>query len=269
MSNRNVIIGGALVTLALTVAVLAPWLAPHPYAQTDLLNTWALPDGDNWLGTDALGRDIASRLIIGARSSLLVAGSVMIITLIIGVTLGTIAGYFGGWIDASIMRLVDIVLSFPEIVFAIVIAAVFGPGIPTVIFVLSASWWPGIARLARSLVLVLRGEAFIEAAIVAGTPTHLILLRHLLPNMIAPLLVRASVGIGFIIMAEATLSFLGLGIQEPTPSWGGMIRDGLVVLRTDPMLASAASVVLGLTIIGFNLCGDGLRDVLDPRLEGR
>ena len=265
--DRNAVIGGLIVAIAVAVAVLAPLLAPHPFARTSLINVWGAPDAGNWLGTDKLGRDILSRLIFGARTSLTVALSVLAITLSLGVALGAVAGYFGGWADTFIMRIVDLVLAFPEVVFAILVAAALGPGTLTVIVALSLVWWPGIARLTRSLVLVLREELFIDAAIVAGTPTHRIILRHLLPNMAAPILVRASVGVGFIIMAEATLSFLGLGVQEPAPSWGGMIRDGLAALRTDPILATSGSVVLGLTIIGFNLWGDGLRDVLDPRLE--
>jgi ABC-type dipeptide/oligopeptide/nickel transport system permease subunit len=267
-SQRNVLIGGAIVLVVVLMAVFAPLLAPHSFSETDLLNTWNPPDDINRLGTDNLGRDILSRLIFGARTSLAVAFSVLLITLALGVVLGTVAGYFGGWVDALIMRVVDLVLAFPEMVFAILVAAVLGPGVLTVIVALSLVWWPGIARLTRSLVLVLRNELFVDAAIVAGTPTHEILWRHLLPNMVGPILVRASVGVGFIIMAEATLSFLGLGIQEPTPSWGGMIRDGLGQLRTDPMLSVSGSIVLGIAIIGFNLLGDGLRDVLDPRLEG-
>src|SRR5262249_9212125 len=151
-------------------------------------------------------------------------------------------------------------LAFPEIVLAILVAAVVGPGLATVIIALSLVWWPGIARLTRSLVLVQKQELYVDAAIVCGTPAAEIMWRHILPNIVAPLLVRASVGVGFIIMAEATLSFLGLGVQEPIPSWGGMIRDGLPALRSDPMLAVSGSVVIGITIIGFNLLGDGLRD---------
>jgi ABC-type dipeptide/oligopeptide/nickel transport system permease subunit len=269
LRQRSGVIGAAIVCLAGLVALLAPWLAPHPFDATDLLNTWAPPDGSNWLGTDKLGRDIASRLIVGARVSLTVALSVVAITLAVGVSLGMVAGYFGGRIDGLIMRVVDVVLAFPEVVLAILVAAILGPGLATVILTLSLVWWPGIARLTRSLVLVQKQELYVDAAIVAGTPAGEILVRHILPNIVAPLLVRASVGVGFIIMAEATLSFLGLGVQEPTPSWGGMIRDGLPALRSDPWLAISGSAVLGLTIIGFNLLGDGLRDTLDPRLHGR
>ena len=175
----------------------------------------------------------------------------------------------GGRVDRVIMGAVDVVLAFPEVVFAILAAAVIGPGILTVIVALSLGWWPGIARLTRSLVLVLRQELFVDAAVVCGTPTLGIFRRHFLPNIVAPMIVRASVGVGFIVMAEATLSFLGLGIQEPRPSWGGMIRDGLPALRTDPMLAVASSIVLGVAIIGFNMLGDGIRDLLDPKIEGR
>jgi ABC-type dipeptide/oligopeptide/nickel transport system permease subunit len=180
-----------------------------------------------------------------------------------------VAGYAGGWADSVIMRSVDVVLAFPEVVLAILVAAVLGSGLATVIVALSLVWWPGIARLARSLVLVQRQELYVDAAILCGTSRFEILWRHILPNIAAPLLVRASVGVGFIIMAEATLGFLGLGVQEPTPSWGGMIRDGLPALRSDPTLAVSGSLVIGLTIIGFNLLGDGLRDALDPRLHGR
>jgi len=269
LRNRNAIIGSAIVLLAVIVAILSPLLAPHAYDETNLLNAWGPPDNSFWLGTDELGRDTLSRLIVGARTSLLIAGSVVAITLSAGVALGAVAGYLGGWADRIIMRSVDVVLAFPEVVFAIVIAAAIGPGTTTVIVALSMVWWPGVARLSRSLVLTLRSESFIEAAVVAGVPTSIIIWRHLLPNMLSPILVRASVGVGFIIMSEATLSFLGLGVQEPVPSWGGMIREGLTALYTDPMLAISASLVLGVTIIGFNLLGDGLRDILDPKIEGR
>jgi ABC-type dipeptide/oligopeptide/nickel transport system permease subunit len=269
LRQRGAVIGGAVVLVVAGVALIAPVIAPLPYDATDLLNAFAAPDATNLLGTDKLGRDILSRLIFGARTSLLVGTSVMVITIVTGTALGMVAGYFGGRTDTLIMRGVDIMLAFPEIVFAILVAAVLGPGIATVIVALSLVWWPGIARLARSLVLVHKQELYVDAAIVAGASPFEILRRHLLPNIIPPLLVRASVGIGLIIMAEATLSFLGLGVQEPTPSWGGMIRDGLPALRSDPYLAISSSIVLGITIIGFNLFGDGLRDALDPRLHGR
>jgi len=265
--SRNAMIGSVLVSIVLVVAIFAPWLAPYDYEQINMLAIWRPPGGEHLLGTDALGRDVFSRILIGARVSLTVAGSVLAITLTIGVTLGMIAGYFGGWAETIIMRTVDIIFAFPELILAILVAAVLGTGTTTVIIALSLVWWPGIARLTRSLVLSLREEMFVDAAIASGTRSWRILLRHLLPNIASPIIVRASVGVGFIIMAEATLSFLGIGVQEPTPTWGGMIRDGLAALRTDPHLALFTSLALAVTIIGFNLLGDGLRDLLDPKVR--
>ena len=187
------------------------------------------------------------------------------VTLFVGVGLGLVAGYYGGVADTLIMRLADIVFAFPELILAILVAAILGPGKLTVIVSLALVWWPGIARLTRSLVLSLKSALFVDAAVTSGTPTHRILARHILPNIAAPIAVRASVGVGFIIMAEATLSFLGLGIQEPVPTWGAMVRDGIGALRTDPHLALFASLGLGVTIVGFNFLGDGLRDWLDPK----
>jgi ABC-type dipeptide/oligopeptide/nickel transport system permease subunit len=267
--NRSAMLGGIVVTAVMLAALFATLIAPYSYADTNMLLVWGEPDAEHLFGLDALGRDILSRIIVGARVSLGVALAVLAITITVGATLGMIAGYAGGRIDAAIMRLADIILAFPELIFAILVAAVLGPGVLTVILALAIVWWPGVARLSRSLVLGLKSEQFIEAAVASGTRPRAILWRHFLPNIVAPLIVRASIGVGFIITAEATLSFLGLGVQEPLPSWGGMIRDGLSVLRTDPSLAISASAALGTTIIGFNLLGDGLRDLLDPRIRDR
>ena len=267
--SRNARLGGILVVLVTLVALGGPWLTPYPYEDTDLLAVWAEPSPAHLLGGDALGRDVLSRLIVGARISLLVAVSVLALTLTVGTLAGMVAGYFGGWVDALLMRTADVVFAFPELILAIVVAAMLGPGTRTVIVALAIVWWPGIARLTRSLTLALRTELFVDAAVVSGTRPLTILLRHVLPNVVPPLIVRASIGVGFIVMAEATLSFLGIGVQEPLPTWGGMIRDGLVALRTEPYLALSASAALGLTIVGFNLLGDGLRDLLDPRVRDR
>lgn len=267
--SRNAMIGAAIVTVVLLTAIAGPFLIPHDPNKVNMLAVWRPPDGTYWLGADALGRDVFSRIVVGARVSLTVAMSVLAITLAVGTVLGMIAAWFGGWIDALIMRTVDIIFAFPELILAILIAAMLGPGLVTVIVALSLVWWPGIARLTRSLVLSLKEEMFVDAAIASGTPVWKIMRRHFLPNIVAPLIVRASIGVGFIVMAEATLSFLGIGVQEPAPTWGAMIRDGLTQLRTDPHLALWASAALGLTMIGFNLLGDGLRDILDPRLQDR
>ncbi|EKF18856.1 ABC transporter permease [Nitratireductor pacificus] len=265
--SRNAMIGSVIVAFVVLMALFGPLLTPHDPVKVNVLASWRAPDSTHWMGTDALGRDVFSRIVLGGRVSLIVSMSVLAVTLTIGTVLGMCAAYFGGWVDALVMRTVDIIFAFPELIFAILVAAVLGPGTLTVIIALSMVWWPGIARLTRSLVLGLRHEMFIEAAIVSGTPAHKIMRRHFLPNIVAPLIVRASIGVGFIIMAEATLSFLGIGIQEPEPTWGAMIRDGLSQLRTDPHLALFASLALGITMIGFNLLGDGLRDVLDPKVR--
>ena len=267
--SRSALLGSMLVLAALLVAFLSPWIAPNDFSRTNMAFIWEPPGAAFALGTDALGRDVVSRLIVGAAVSLVVALSVLAIALIVGTAAGMVAAWRGGWFDSLVMRTADITFAFPDLIIAILIAAMLGPGIPTVILSLSIVSWPGIARLTRSLVLSLRHELFVDAAIVSGTPPAMILLRHCLPNIVPALIVRASVGVGFVIMAEATLSFLGLGVQEPLPSWGGMIRDGLPALRTDPHLALAAGAALGLTIIGFNLLGDGLRDLLDPRIRER
>lgn len=265
LDSRNTLIGGTIVLSVILVALFAPWIAPYDPTEVDILNNWRAPGGANLLGIDALGRDVLSRLISGARVSMLVALTVLAITMTIGTTAGMIAGWYRGWPDGLIMRSVDVIFAFPEVIVAILVAAVMGPGTATVIVTLGLVWWPGIARLARSLVLQVKGETYIEAAMACATPTRRIMLRHVLPNIAAPLIVRASLGVGLVIMAEATLSFLGIGVQEPRPTWGGMIRDGLPHLRTDPHLALSASLALGITMIGFNLLGDGLRDVLDPK----
>ena len=269
LRTRSAVIGLVLVATSVLVALLSPWIAPNDFSRTNMAFIWEPPGQDFLLGTDAVGRDVVSRLIVGAAVSLTVALSVLVIALVIGTTAGMTAAWYGGWFDSFVMRTADITFAFPDLIIAILIAAMLGPGIPTVILSLSIVSWPGIARLTRSLVLSLRNELFVDAAVVSGTPARMILLRHCLPNIVPALIVRASVGVGFVVMAEATLSFLGLGVQEPLPSWGGMIRDGLPALRTDPHLALAAGAALGLTIIGFNLLGDGLRDLLDPRIRER
>ncbi len=267
--TRSAVLGFVLVAVALAAALSSHWIAPLDFSRTNMAFIWEPPGQDFTLGTDALGRDVLSRLIVGASVSLLVALSVLAISLVIGTAAGMAAAWYGGWFDALVMRTADITFAFPDLIIAILIAAMLGPGITTVILSLSIVSWPGIARLTRSLVLSLRNELFVDAAIVCGTRPAVILLRHCLPNIVPALIVRASVGVGFVVMAEATLSFLGLGVQEPLPSWGGMIRDGLPALRSDPHLALAAGVALGVTIIGFNLLGDGLRDLLDPRIRDR
>jgi ABC-type dipeptide/oligopeptide/nickel transport system permease subunit len=267
--SRNAVIGSVIVLTVVIVALAAPWLAPHDPTRVSVLSAWRAPGGRFLLGTDGLGRDVLSRLLYGARMSLLVAISVLAITMASGIAVGMISAWYRGRVDDLVMRAVDVMFAFPELVVALIVASVMGPGTATVVVALSLVLWPGVARLARALVMGLREEPFIEAAIACGSPARRIMLRHLLPNIAAPMIVRASLGVGHIVMAEATMSFLGLGVQEPLATWGGMINEGLPHLRTDPHLALSASAVLALTIIGVNLLGDGLRDILDPRSTGR
>jgi ABC-type dipeptide/oligopeptide/nickel transport system permease subunit len=269
LRNRSAMLGGVIVLAVVFIAIFAPWLMPKDWQRTNMAFVWEEPGEDFLLGADQLGRDILSRIILGARVSLTVALGVLAIAMVVGVAAGMAAAWRGGWLDALLMRTADITFAFPELIIAILVASMMGPGIPSVIVSLAVVSWPGIARITRSLVLGLRNEMFIDAAIACGTRPVAILLRHCLPNIVPALIVRASVGVGFIIMAEATLSFLGIGVQEPLPSWGGMIRDGLAALRSDPHLALFASAALGVSIIGFNLLGDGLRDLLDPRIRDR
>ncbi len=269
LRHPSAMIGAVIVLFIAVVAILSPWLAPMDYRKTSMLFTWEPPGAQFPLGTDQLGRDVLSRLIVGTRISLTVALSVLVISIVVGTAAGMAAAWRGGWVESIVMRTADITFAFPELIVAILVAAMLGPGIFTTVVALSLVSWPGIARITRSLVLSLRGELFVDAAIACGTRPVTILLRHCLPNIVPALIVRASVGVGFIVMAEATLSFLGIGVQEPLPSWGGMIRDGLTALRSDPHLAFFSSLALGITIVGFNLLGDGLRDLLDPRIRDR
>ncbi len=269
LRHRSALLGSVIVLAVVLAALIGPLLGTKDWRSTDMGFVWEPPGEDFVLGADQLGRDVLARLLMGARVSLVVAFGVLAVAMLVGVTLGMLAAWRGGWVDAITMRAADVTFAFPELIIAILVAAMLGPGVSTVILSLAIVSWPGIARLTRSLVLSLRGELFIEAAIACGTPTRRILLQHCLPNIVPALIVRASVGVGFIVMAEATLSFLGLGVQEPLPSWGGMIRDGLPALRSDPYLALFAAAALGATIVGFNMLGDGLRDLLDPRLAQR
>jgi ABC-type dipeptide/oligopeptide/nickel transport system permease subunit len=188
--TRNAMLGALIVTLVILIALLAPWIAPRDFELVDMLAVWAAPSAEHLLGADGLGRDTLSRIIVGAQISLLVACSVLVVTLAIGITLGMLAAWFGGWAETLIMRTVDIIFAFPELILAILVAAIIGPGTLTVIVALSLVWWPGIARLTRSLVLSLKSELFVDAAIACGSPPRKILVRHLLPNIIAPIIVR-------------------------------------------------------------------------------
>lgn len=233
----------------------------------DLSNMNQLPGADHLLGTDELGRDLVSRLIYGGQVSLAVGLIVQLGTASFGMLLGLIAGYYGGTVDIAIMRVVDTMYAFPPFLFAVFMAAILPASVSSIIFVLFLVGWPWEARVTRGLVLSLKEREYILAAQVVGVPNLRIMLRHILPNSLSPIIVGFSIGIAGTIMAEAGLSFLGIGIRPPTPSWGGMIDKGRLVLRVYPLLAILPSIALALTVLAFNFLGDGLRDALDPHMR--
>lgn len=253
-----------LVGLIVT-AVFAPALAPHDFAKQDLLNQLKPASAKHPLGTDEFGRDVASRLIHGARVSLTVALGVEAIELLFGLVLGIAAGLRGGRLDNMLMRVTDLMFAFPDILLAILITGTLGKNLFNVFMALALVGWPGMVRLVRGQALSLREREFVESARALGASNFRIGVRHLLPNLLGPVVVAATVGMGAIVLAESTLSFLGLGIQEPMPSWGSMINQAWKLRRSDPMLTVYPALLLALTIMAFNFLGDGLRDWLDPR----
>jgi len=247
------------------VALFANFLAPHDYARQDRGAAFRAPSREYPLGTDNFGRDVLSRLIYGARVSLAVAVGVEGVELLFGLSLGMLAGLKGGRLDNAVMRATDVMFAFPDILLAILITGTLGKSLVNVFLALALVGWPGMVRLVRSQVLTLRDREFVEAARAMGASDGRIMFRHLLPNVVGPVIVAATVGMGAIVLAESTLSFLGLGIQPPFPSWGSMINDYWRYRRSNPMLTVYPALCLAGTIMAFNFLGDGLRDWLDPR----
>jgi peptide/nickel transport system permease protein len=259
-------VGVTLVAVFVGCALLAPWIAPQDPALIDLPHRLQAPSPAHWCGTDELGRDILSRLIYGARISLLVGGSVVLMSLALGLVIGSIAGYYGGGID----RFVNIVvmnafLSFPGILLAIAFVAFRGPGIFNLILALSLGGWVGYARLVRGQVLAAREREFVEAARALGATDLRIIARHILPNIVQPVIVQAAIGMAGAILAEATMSFLGLGVPPPAASWGAMLNDARSHLFDTPHLVLFPALAVMLAVLAFNFIGDALRDYLDPR----
>ena len=262
--------GGALVAVVLVAALLAPWLAPYDPLTGDLRTGYLLaPSGAHWFGTDSQGRDVLSRVLFGARISLLVGLISQGVALLLGVTLGLVAGYYGRWVDSVIMRLADVTLAFPTLLLLIAVAAAVRPTLALTFVLIGVVGWAGMARLVRGQVLVLRSAEYVQASRALGVPGPVILFRHLLPNVRAQVIVAATLGIAGAMMAEAALSFLGLGAQPPTPSWGAMVNDGRDLLRVAPWVSFAPGLAIGLAVLGFNLVGDGLREAYDPKLKER
>ena len=259
-------LGVLLVGTVLLAAALAPWLAPFDPLRGDLRNAYLLPpDGRYLLGTDTQGRDVLSRVLHGARLSLMVGLVSQTVAVSLGVALGLLAGYYGRWVDALVMRLADITLAFPTLLLLIAVAAAVKPSLPVVFVVIGVVGWAGMARLVRGQVLVLKRAEFVLAAQALGAFDRRVLLRHLLPNVRTPVIIAATLGIAGAIMAEAALSFVGLGAQPPTPSWGAMVADGRDLLRVAPWVSFAPGLAIGAAVLGFNLVGDALREAFEPR----
>jgi peptide/nickel transport system permease protein len=264
--NPLAAIGVVLILIFLTFALFAPWIAPQDPAAINLPDRLNPPSRDHWCGTDELGRDILSRLIYGARISMLVGASVVATSLALGLIIGSIAGYYGGGIDRFFNVVVmNAFLSFPGILLAIAFVAFRGPGIFNLVLALSLGGWVGYARLVRGQVLAAREREFVEAARALGASDLHIVVRHILPNIIQPVVVQSAIGMAGAILAEATMSFLGLGVPPPTASWGTMLNDGRAHLFDAPHLVLFPALAVMLAVLSFNFIGDALRDYLDPR----
>jgi peptide/nickel transport system permease protein len=267
-AGYNVLATAGLVMVAIFVvcALFAPWIAPQDPSHIDLPSRLMSPSASHWFGTDELGRDILSRIIYGARISMLVGGWVVAASLTLGLIFGSIAGYYGGITDRVLNVVVmNAFMSFPGILLAIAFVAFLGPGIFNLIFALSLGGWVGYARLVRGQVLVVREREFVEAARALGASDLRIIVRHILPNIIQPVIVQAAIGMAGAILAEATMSFLGLGVPPPTASWGSMLNDARSHLFDSPHLVLFPAAAVMLAVLSFNFIGDGLRDYLDPR----
>lgn len=268
LGRKIVIFFGTILVAMVFVALFAEFIAPYdPYKQ-DLRNALQQPSAAHWLGTDSLGRDVLSRIIYGTRVSLLVGIISVAIALVVGVFLGLISGYFGGIIDTIISRVIDALLAFPGIILALSIAAVLGAGMWTVTAALSIALMPKFARLMRGQVLTVKEMDFIKASEVIGSNNFRILIKHVLPNCISPIIVLVTLNLGVAILAEASLSFLGIGITAPQAAWGAMVSEGQRYLVNNPVLSFAPGGCVLLVVLAFNLVGDALRDALDPRLRG-
>lgn len=256
------------IILFVLVAIFAFQIAPYPEegaGRTHAANTMLPPSADHWLGTDRLGRDMLSRVIVGARPALMIPIGVVLFAVLIGAPLGAIAGYKGGWLDEVIMRITDLFLAFPSLLLAMAIVSAIGRGLDKAAIALVISWWPWYTRIARGVALGLRERYFVEAAQAAGVSDTLIIIRHILPNTISPILVQATIDLGTVILAMGGLAFLGLGTQPPAPDWGLMVSEGREYILNQWWVATFPGVAIFVVVLAFNLLGDTLRDIFDPR----
>jgi peptide/nickel transport system permease protein len=267
LSNPVSTVGAVGVIFLFAVMILAPLLATHDPIAINLMGRFLPPSGEHFFGTDHLGRDIYSRVVWGARISLSVGFITLIEATVIGTIIGLIAGYKGGWVDSIIMRITDVFLAFPSIILALAVAAALGRGLTSVMVALGITWWPLYARLIRGQTLSVREEQYIEGARLSGAGGLRIMLKHILPNCIAALIVQISMDVGFTILAAASMGFLGIGAQNPSPEWGLQCAAGAKYLVYQWWISTFPGLAIFLSVISFNLLGDGLRDILDPRLR--
>lgn len=268
--NKLVVVSSVIVFGYIILISFGPYIAPYGPNDQDLFNTLQSPSAKHIFGTDSLGRDVLSRIIYGTRYSLFIAIASVALATIIGVQAGLIAGFIGGRVDDLIMRLVDILLTFPTMITAIIVVSILGSGVKSLIVAISISFAPRLARLARSAALQVRQKEFITAARALGANNFRIIISHVLPNSLAPVLVEVTLRAGQAVLLTAALGFLGLGVRPPTPEWGTMISRGREYIAVAPHIVMATGLAISLSVLGFNLLGDGIRDVFDPKLkEGR
>ena len=267
LRNPLAMAGGAVILVLFVVAIFAPLIAPHNPDLIDTSNILAAPSAGHWLGTDELGRDVLSRMIFSTRISLLVGFVAVGISTVIGVIVGAISGYYGGWVDSVLMRFVDIMLCFPTIFLILAVIAILSPSIWNIMTVIGITGWMGVSRLVRAEFLTLKEQDFVMASKAIGARDLRIIFRHVLPNAMAPVLVSAVLGVGGAILIESGLSFLGLGVQPPTPSWGNMLTAGKDNIEIAWWLSLFPGLAILVTVLGYNLLGEGLQDALNPRLK--
>ena len=268
--NRLFYIGASIAAIFILMAIFAPWIATHDVTVQDLANRFASPSSEYWFGTDSLGRDVFSRVVFGARISLQVGITVVLVSGVIGIFIGAIAGFYGGWVDKFLSGyLFNVFLAFPGLLLAIALVAFLGAGLGKLILALCIIGWVGYARVMRGQVLKVREYDFVQAAKALGASNMRILFTHILPNSIQPLIVQASLGMAGSVLSEASLSFLGLGIPPPAPSWGTMIEEARNYFATYPHTLFFPGAAIALTVLAFNFIGDGLREYLDPKQRTR
>lgn len=267
LRDRTSVVGLVIVTVLVLVAIFAPVLSPYDPTAIDPRASFQPPSAEHWLGTDQLGRDLLSRLIHGARWTLGASLLATVGIVAIGVAVGMVAGYFGGLVDDILMRIVDVLLAFPSLILVLAIVGLLGPSLPNVLLSAVAVWWVGYARVIRGVTLSMRDRDFVASANCAGCSPWRVLRLHIFPNVIPPIIVLASLELGTLMLAISGLSFLGLGAQPPTPEWGTMLNEGRTLFQGAPQLMFYPGLAITLAVLGFNLIGDGLRDVLDPRMR--